>query len=450
MNLIDAVIEKVRQGCEEWALTPLEHRIAVLNSFKQVLSDGTEELALTISQETGKPLWEARQEVQSMIHKIPLTIQAYRERNAVTELQVSQGKSYTRFKPYGVVAVLGPFNFPGHLPNGHIAPALLAGNGVIFKPSEYTPRTGELSRKYWIKGGLPENVFEVLQGGREIGSSLVNHPGIDGIFFTGSFETGKIFAEHFSKETGKILALEMGGNNPLLVSSVQDLQAASLVAIQSSFLSAGQRCSCARRLIVLEGDNGDRFLEVLVETAKKIRVGKYTDVPEPFMGPVISLAAAEKILNSTAALREKGGIDLLPLKQVDPNSPLLTPGIMDVTACQERPDEEIFGPFLQVIRVKDFNEGIKEANRTRFGLTAGLLSDKEEEYEQFYRKVKAGVINWNLPLTGASSANPFGGTGCSGNNRPSGYFAVDYCSYPVASLENPLLSAPKNLIGIDL
>lgn len=448
MSLVDTAVRKANKSWEEWGFSPIENRVAILNSFKQVLTDNLEELALAIAQETGKPLWESRQEVQAMIGKIPLSIQAYMERTSPIQRKVPQGTAFTRFKPFGVVAVLGPFNFPGHLPNGHIAPALLAGNAVLFKPSEFTPRVGELTRSYWLKAGVPEGILQVLQGGKEMGSALVNHSGIDGLFFTGSWETGKLFSEHFAQETGKILALEMGGNNPLVVTTIQNPLAAALTTIQSAFLTAGQRCSCARRLIVTEGTPGDNFLKVLIETSQKIHVGPYTDIPEPFMGPVISLAAAQKISKSVAALREKGGKDLLTMRQLDPSLPFLTPGIMDVTSVAERPDEEIFGPFLQVIRVKNFEEGVAEANRTRFGLTAGLLSDQEEEYAYFYRKVRAGIINWNLPLTGASSASPFGGTGCSGNNRPSAFFAADYCSYPVASLENPLLNSPPNMIGL--
>lgn len=450
MNRVDNAIHIATSAFELWSDTPLAKRSEILLRFKEVLSERLEEFTLTIAQETGKPLWESRQEVQSMIAKIPLAIQAYGERSHPSDRKAALGHAYTRFKPHGIVAVLGPFNFPGHLPNGHIAPALLAGNVCIFKPSEFTPRTGELALHCWHEAGLPSGVLQVLIGDKEMGAALVNHPGIDGIFFTGSFPTGKYFAEQFAGDTGKILALEMGGNNPLVITEVDDLLAAALIAIQSAFLTAGQRCSCARRLIVVEGKGSERFLQMLVDTTLKIRYGLYSDVPEPFMGPVISMDAAKKILGQVAQLRAAGGKDLIALKQVNPLTPLLGPGIMDVTDCQNRPDEEIFGPFLQVIRVKNLEEGIAEANDTRFGLTAGLLSDDPEEYRLFYKRIRAGVINWNLPLTGASSASPFGGTGHSGNHRPSGYFAADYCSYPVASLESPTILFPTPVIGIDL
>jgi len=450
MNAIDKAVKRAREAWEDWGFSPIATRIEVLNRFKGILTEYLEEFTLTIAQETGKPLWEARTEVQAMIQKIPLAIQAFHERTHPTSRKVPQGDAYTRYKPFGVIVVLGPFNFPGHLPNGHIAPAILAGNAVLFKPSEYTPRVGEMTLRCWHEAGLPEGILQVIQGGKEVGSALVQHRGIDGLFFTGSWPTGKQLAERFAADTGKILALEMGGNNPLVVTSVKDPIAAALVTIQSAFLTAGQRCSCARRLIVLKGPEGDRFLKTLIETTQKIRVGLYTDIPEAFMGPVISLNAAHHILEAAQFLRQRGGKDLLKMEQPKANIPLLTPGIMDVTACSERPDEEIFGPFLQVIRVKNLEQGIKEANNTRYGLTAGLLSTSAEEYDHFFKKVRAGVINWNLPLTGASSQGPFGGVGCSGNNRPSAYFAADYCSYPVASLENPLILPPSPIIGISL
>lgn len=407
-----------------------------------------ESFAEAISIETGKPLWESKTEVQAMIGKIALCIDAQTKRCAEMHPAHPVAQAVSRHRPYGVVAVLGPFNFPGHLPNGHIVPALLAGNTVIFKPSEQTPLVGQLTIKCWEKAGLPSGVINLLQGGRWTGAYLSEHE-IDGLFFTGSFGTGQWLAEKFVNTPERILALELGGNNPLIVSQVQDVKAAALLTVQSAYLTAGQRCTCARRLIVVEKSCPQEFTEELLRTIAAIRIGPYTDRPEPFMGPVISPETAKGLLDSQMELYLKGGKPLLAMQQKfsfeASLAGFLTPGLIDMTDVRKRPDDEIFGPLLQLIRVPDFETALKIANKTDFGLCAGLLSDSREEYQLFYRTIKAGVVNWNMPLTGASSALPFGGIKFSGNHRPSAYYAADYCSYPVASLELDTVTMPYSL-----
>ena len=343
-----------------------------------------------------------------------------------------------------MVAVFGPYNFPGHLPNGHIVPALLAGNAVIFKPSELTPWTAQETVRLWAEAGLPAGVIALLQGARDTGAALAGHAGIDGLFFTGSSATGALLHKNFAGHPDKILALEMGGNNPLIVEGVQDIDAAVHHIVQSAFVSAGQRCTCARRLLVPQGAWGDALLARLVEVTAKLRVGKYDAEPAPFMGAVISSAAAEALLQAQAAMLAAGGKALLEMRRLTPDAALLSPGIIDTTAAA-RPDEEYFGPLLQVIRYADFDQAIAIANDTRFGLAGGVLSDERALYERYLLESRAGVVNWNKPLTGASSAAPFGGVGASGNHRASAYYAADYCAYPVASLECDSLTVPAQL-----
>ncbi|MNE00217.1 N-succinylglutamate 5-semialdehyde dehydrogenase [compost metagenome] len=331
------------------------------------------------------------------------------------------------------------------MPNGHIVPALLAGNTVVFKPSELTPKVAELTVKCWIEAGLPAGVLNLVQGGRETGIALAANPGIDGLFFTGSSRTGNLLHQQFAGRPDKILALEMGGNNPLVVDRVADLDAAVYTIVQSAFISAGQRCTCARRLLVPEGAWGDSLLVRLVEVCKTIKVGAFDQQPAPFMGSVISLAAAKALLDAQAQMLAQGGVGLLEMTQPQPAAALLTPGIVDVTAVAQRSDEELFGPLLQVIRYADFDEAIAQANDTQYGLAAGLLSDSNARYQQFWLQSRAGIVNWNKQLTGAASSAPFGGVGASGNHRASAYYAADYCAYPVASLETPSLSLPATL-----
>jgi len=447
---VDNACEAASKAFEAWSNCTFNERIEYLHCFRDELEEEKENLALLIAQETGKPLWESKGEVEAMIAKIAISVSAYHERCPNGTLPNTSQVIKTFHKPHGVAVVLGPFNFPGHLPNGHIIPALLAGNTVIFKPSELTPATGEAIMNIWQKSGLPKGVLNLLQGGKETGSLLAEHAKINALFFTGSWETGKWLSEKFAPHPEKILALEMGGNNPLVIDAVQDLHTAAYLTIQSAFLTAGQRCTCARRLIVLK-DVKEAFITKLLAMTAKIQIGAFDSTPEPFMGPVIHVKAAEKLLKKQEDLILLGGIPLLQMKQINSALPFLTPGIIDVTEIDQVPDEEIFGPLLQITAVKNLAEAIEKANETAYGLCAGIISDEPEHFDLFYREVRAGVINWNTPTTGASSAAPFGGIGKSGNHRPSAYYAADYCSYPVASTESyPLIKPAKTSPGISI
>ncbi|WP_454255792.1 succinylglutamate-semialdehyde dehydrogenase [Pseudomonas sp. Marseille-Q8238] len=448
---VDAAVRAARAAFPAWARRSLDERIAVLERFAATLKTHADELARCIGEETGKPLWESATEVTSMVNKVAISVQSYRERTGTKSGPLADATAVLRHKPHGVVAVFGPYNFPGHLPNGHIVPALLAGNAVVFKPSELTPKVAELTVKCWSEAGLPAGVLNLVHGARETGAALAAHAGIDGLFFTGSSRTGNLMHSQFAGRPDKILALEMGGNNPLVVDQVADLDAAVYTIIQSAFISAGQRCTCARRLLVPQGEWGDKLLARLVAVSSTIKVGRFDEQPAPFMGSVISLDAAEHLLKAQRQLIERGALSLLDMSQPLANAALLTPGILDVTDVTERIDEEFFGPLLQVIRYTDFDAAIAEANNTQFGLAAGLLSDSAERYQQFLIESRAGIVNWNKQLTGAASSAPFGGVGASGNHRASAYYAADYCAYPVASLESETLSLPATLTpGVSL
>lgn len=442
---VDAAVTAARQAFSAWAGQSLDSRIAVLERYAVYLKDRAQQLAQAIGEETGKPLWEAATEVNSMVGKVAISIQSYRERTGEKSGPLGDATAVLRHKPHGVVAVFGPYNFPGHLPNGHIVPALLAGNCVLFKPSELTPKVAELTLHCWIEAGLPEGVLSLLQGGRETGVALAGHPGIDGLFFTGSSRTGNLLHAQFAGRPDKILALEMGGNNPLIVDQVADVDAAVYTIVQSAFISAGQRCTCARRLLVPQGQWGDALLARLVQVAGQLRVGRFDEQPSPFMGSVISLQAAAQLMQAQQDLLAGGATALLAMTQPQASSALLTPGILDVSAVAERPDEEFFGPLLQVIRYDSFESAIAEANATAYGLAAGLLSDSRARFEQFWLHSRAGIVNWNKQLTGAASTAPFGGIGASGNHRASAYYAADYCAYPVAGLESESLTLPATL-----
>ena len=441
---IDSAVQVARGAFSSWRELGFARRAELVQRFKVLLQEYQEHLAQCIGRETGKPLWESRTEVASMIGKVDISIAAYLARTGEQASDGPAGHAVLRHRPHGVVAVFGPYNFPGHLPNGHIVPALLAGNVVLFKPSELAPLVAQETVKLWLQAGLPKGVLSLLQGGRETGVVLARHPGLDGLFFTGSSQTGEALHRQFAGQTEKILALEMGGNNPLIVDQVADLDAAVHHTIFSAFVSAGQRCTCARRLLVPNTEAGDQFLARLIAVAGKLKVGAFDEQPQPFMGAVISPAAAQHLLAAQAHLLKLGATVLLELRQLVPGTGLLCAGIVDVTGVTA-PDQEYFGPLLQVIRYASFDEALRLANATRFGLAAGLLSDREDLYQQFLSQIRAGIVNWNKPLTGASSAAPFGGIGGSGNHRPSACYAADYCAYPVASIEADKVVLPEQL-----
>ncbi|WP_218997520.1 succinylglutamate-semialdehyde dehydrogenase [Shewanella algae] len=442
---VEAAVAAAREAQFDWFMLGFDGRLQVIEAYRDQLEAHKAEIADTIAQETGKPLWETATEAGAMIGKIGLSVAAYHKRTGETENELPAGRAVLRHKPHGVVAVFGPYNFPGHLPNGHIVPALLAGNTVVFKPSELTPKVAELMLKLWEKAGLPAGVINLVQGEVETGKALASHPQLDGLFFTGSSRTGHLLHQQYAGHPGKILALEMGGNNPLIVKGISDIKAAVHEIIQSAYISSGQRCTCARRLYIEKGEQGDALIAALVAAVKAIAVGPWNAEPQPFMGSMISEAAAKGMVAAQRNLQNLGGVSLVELTHIESGTGMVSPGLIDVTEVIELPDEEYFGPLLQLVRYSSFDRAISLANDTRYGLSAGLLADSREDYDYFLARIRAGIVNWNKQITGASGAAPFGGVGASGNHRASAFYAADYCAYPVASMEADGLSLPQAL-----
>ena len=444
---VDAEVAAARAGWAGWAARPLAVRVETLRRFANVVRQRADAFADLLARETGKPVWEARGELDSVIAKVDISVAAYAERSAQRRMEGSMGvKTAVRHKPHGVLAVLGPFNFPAHLPNGHIVPALIAGNAVVFKPSEKTPATGEMLVACYREAGVPEECIRLVLGGPDEGKALAAHAGIDGLLFTGSARTGLALNRQFASRPDKILALELGGNNPIVAWDTPDIATAAAIVVQSAFATAGQRCTAARRLIVEDGKH-EALVEAVSALAGRLIVDHPHAVPAAFMGSVIDNEAADQLGEAFLGLLMSGGRVIRHLERPDAKLPFLLPGIIDVTEVAQRPDEELFGPVLQIVRVPDFEAAIVEANATRYGLSASLLSQTPALYDRFWAGVRAGVINWNRPTNGAPSNAPFGGVGWSGNHRPSAYYAADYCAYPVVSNEAEQLRAA---IGVGL
>ncbi|MEM9704963.1 MAG: succinylglutamate-semialdehyde dehydrogenase [Pseudomonadota bacterium] len=440
---VESAVLAARRAQPDWGRRPVSERIDILEKYRDIILRDAEKLARLISRQTGKPLWETKTEAAAVAGKIDISVRAHNERTGDKTLSAGETNSRLRHRPHGVLAVLGPFNFPAHLPNGHIVPALIAGNTVVFKPSELAPAPGAFLAEALEEAGAPPGVFNLLQGGRETGEALVNAD-VNGLLFTGGQRTGAALARQLADRPDKILALELGGNNPLVWWDTDDRLAAAYAVVQSAFLTAGQRCTCARRLIVPEGADGDAAIAALLDmTARVIVADPFAD-PQPFMGPVISRDAAERLDREFASLIGFGGKVLHQPTLGAAPSAFFSPGVIDMTKADDAPDEELFGPILQIYREPNFDAAIARANATRFGLSAGLLSDDPQHWDEFRAHIRAGIVNWNRQTTGASSAAPFGGVGLSGNHRPSAYYAADYCAYPVASMESETLSPPPD------
>jgi succinylglutamic semialdehyde dehydrogenase len=444
---VDELVGRARRAWPAWAAHPLSTRIELMRRFSNEVLKESEKLALTIARETGRPLWEANGEVENVVARVELAVKAYAERTSQRKHDnAMQGTSAVRHKPHGVMAVLTPFNFPAQIPAAHIVPALIAGNVVVFKPSEKTPATGEQLARCFSRAGVPAAVVQVAFGGPETGQSLVAHDGIDGVLFTGSAHTGISINRKLAARPDKIVSLQMGGNNPIVVLDTPKIADAAVLVMQSAFATTGQRCTCARRLIVTSSMY-DALIAEIRSLADRIVVGGPFDDPAPFMGPVIENAVADGLTESFLYLLSNGGRAIKHLVRPDEARPYLSPAIIDVTAMKDRPDVELFGPILQVVRIDDLDEAIVEANHTRFGLVASLVGGTPQEYNRFWANMRAGMVNWNRPTTAESQSVPSGGVGLSGNHRPSGHYAADTCAYPVSSAE---MEQPRAVIGVGL
>ena len=427
---VTTAVEAAHKAFQSWSRIPQSDRTAIVERYAEEIGSRTDEIAKVISRDMGKALWESRAEAGAMNAKVAISEKSQVERAGVKFQETTFGSMHLRHRPHGVMAVFGPFNFPGHLPNGHIVPALLAGNTCVFKPSEQAPSVAEIMVEAFEAAGLPEGCLNVVHGGRETGGALLN-ANINGLLFTGSERAGTYFHRHFAGRPNIILALEMGGNNPLIIWDPADVEAAADIAAQSSFFTTGQRCSCARRVILPEGRWGDDVVEAIVARAKGLKIGAWTE-EDIFMGPLVSEAAANQAIEFQMMLSKAGGKSIRRLKRMDRGGGFVSAGVIDVTGA-DVPDEELFGPLMQIVRVPDFETAIARANDTKYGLSGGLVCDDDARWIEAHENMRAGILNRNRPTAGASGAMPFGGPGLSGNYRPGAYYAADYCAWPQAS-----------------
>lgn len=440
---IDEVVFSAEEAFKSWSQLPINERYNHLSRFSDCLKESQYSLAEVFSKETGKPLWESLKEVEAIIDLVPFSLESYGKRCAGMVKDDAKGQYVNRHRPHGILSVMGCYTFSAQFSHAHIIPALLSGNTVLFKPSEKTPLSAEKITECWKQADLPPSVFNLVQGGEATEEHIYMHPSIQGLFFNGSYSKALSISRYFGSTPSKILTIETGGNNALIIDEIDDFQAAVYHTVQSAFLSSGQKNTCAKRLIVCENEKLEEFISLLVSVIQSISIGPYTEIPEPFMGPVISEAQANHLLLLQEQCMKMGGNAYVSMKHIKKNTGFLSPGLIDMSGVKEKKEEEMLGPFLQLIRVKDLDEAIQEANSTRFGLSAGIFTKTKERYYYFLRRIRAGLVNWNVSLNQTAPNLPFGGIQESGNHRPSGFYAADYCSYPVSSVEKKQLEIPS-------
>ncbi len=461
-DLTDLIIEapfehdRIEQACARakdaykgWSRLSMDERKNYLLRFKEVLQSHQAQLTEAIARDTGKPLWEAKTEAAALVSKIDITmnhsLQLVKEERISNALPNVDG--VIRFKSRGVMAVIGPFNFPVHLPNGHIIPALLMGNTIVFKPSEQTPAVCQVYAQMFHLAQFPPGVFNMVYGDGEAGRKLVVNENVDGILFTGSYEVGLKIKQETLTHYWKILALEMGGKNSTVIWDDADLEKATYETLIGAFMTSGQRCACTSRIFVHE-KIADQFIEKFYQAAKKLSIGHWTE--EVFMGPLINAAAVEKYIRFQEIANRENCESLMRGKALDlkHKGHYVTPSIHLVQKFDPKSvyqKSEIFGPNVAIYRVTDFDQTMDMINSTGFGLVMALFTKDEALYRKALIEAKVGILNWNRTTNGASSRLPFGGMGKSGNDRPSAHFAIQYCSIPVASLEDGTAFDPKQI-----
>ncbi|AHZ85778.1 succinylglutamate-semialdehyde dehydrogenase [Bdellovibrio bacteriovorus] len=452
---IDEACVAAKKAYMGWAMLSVDERRGYLMRLKELFDSHAEQMAQVISRDTGKPTWEALTEAKALGAKIDITLN--QSLNLVAEERIPnalpQVEGVIRYRSRGVMAVVGPFNFPAHLPNGHIIPALIAGNTVVFKPSEQTPAVGQFMAEIYEKAQFPPGVFNLVQGAGAAGGRLVANEHVDGILFTGSYEVGLKIKQETLNHYWKILALEMGGKNATVVWDDADMDKAIYESLVGSYMTAGQRCSCTSR-IILHPKIADEFTERFYQAAKKLSIGHWTE--NTFMGPLINEAAVEKYIRFQEIANRENCESLMRGKALDLKHKgyYVTPSIhlvnkFDPNSVYQK--SEIFGPNVAIYQSDNFDEAMNIVNSSGYGLVMALFSKNKELYEQALLKARVGLLNWNRTTNGSSSRLPFGGMGKSGNDRPSAHFAIQYCTVPVASLEDATPFDPTKILpGMNL
>ncbi|MBX3268265.1 MAG: aldehyde dehydrogenase family protein [Acidobacteria bacterium] len=424
-------VESAFNAFRDWKRTPPPARGKIVARAARLMEERKEELAAAITREEGKTLAEARGELTRAINVVEFC--AGESRRMVGETIPSElpaNFAYTIKEPHGVVAAITPWNFPVAIPAWKIAPALVAGNTAVFKPATLTPKTAVMLTELFNEAGLPPGVLNLVLGsGSEAGDEILNHPAVKAVSFTGSTETGlKIYAQVAPR--GVKVQAEMGGKNPVVVLEDCDIALAVESTAQGAFGSTGQRCTATSRAIVID-KIADEFVEKIVERAKSFRLGPGDD-PTTDIGPSVDESQFKTVLKYIDIGREDGAELLCGGRRAEveglENGWFVEPTVFDrVTTDMRIAREEIFGPVLSVLRVKDYEEAMAVANDSEYGLSSSVFTNDVNSMYRFIEDIETGMTHVNSPTTGGEAHIPFGGIKNTGlGAREQGSTSLDF------------------------
>lgn len=438
---IDRVVESAQKGFETWRKLSFEDRIIYLKKYQEAVRLRKDEIATALALEVGKPLWEAKTEAAALDSKVTVTITDSYERIKQETIKgvMPNIDGHVIYRPLGPSLVIGPFNFPCHLANGQILAALLAGNSVIFKPSEKTIYSAQLMIECFHQAGFPEGVVNMINGTGHTSGKLTSDKRIRGIFFTGSRGVGLKILENTHKDLNKLVALELGGKNSTIIHHDTNIDHALPELLRACFLTTGQRCT-STSMILIHKKIEQEFINQFKAVTERIRVGHPLSTPDPFMGPLIDQHAEKMYFDFCEFGKQEGAEEILSPKKLDVGYKgfYVSPSIH----YAKKPNlkgkfiqEEIFGPNCFFIPYEDIEEAIHIANCTEYGLASSVYTRTPEIYQLCLRDIEAGLVNLNRSTVGATARLPFGGLKNSGNHRPAAVSMIDHCVGTVASLE---------------
>lgn len=414
-----------------WRETPAPARGRIIARAARLMEDRREDLAATLTREEGKTLAESRGEINRAINVIEFCAGESRRMNGETiPSELPANFAYTIKEPHGVVACITPWNFPIAIPAWKVAPALVAGNTVVMKPAESTPATAVCLIEIFQEAGVPPGVLNLVLGkGSEVGTEIADHPAVRAISFTGSTETGlKIYQQ--GARRGVPVQCEMGGKNPVVVLEDCDMELAVESTAQGAFGSTGQRCTATSRAVVIDRI-ADEFVERIVDRAKKFRLGDGSD-PKTDIGPSVDERQFNTVLKYIDIGREDGAQLICGGRRADgenlSNGYFVEPTVFDkVTSDMRIAREEIFGPVLSVLRVKDYDEALIVANDSEYGLSSSVFSNDANDIYRFIKDIETGMTHVNSPTTGGEAHIPFGGVKSTGiGPREQGSTSLDF------------------------
>jgi aldehyde dehydrogenase (NAD+) len=432
-----AAVNAARAAYPAWRRTSRVLRAECFDRLAQLIKRDTDSISELMARECGKNITECRAEVLEGLHMVQYVFgQGRMPYGEVLASEIADKDAYTRRKPWGVVGVITPWNFPFAVPLWMLGPSLLEGNTALFKPSEDTPTVGQRLVELFSEAGFPAGTVNLLQGDGSVGETLVRNPGINVVLFTGSYDVSKRIQEISASMPDRLVAAEMGGKNAVIVCDDARFDLAVTAGIVSAFKTTGQRCVSASRILVHQ-DLMDRYARAFVDTARRLKFGDPLD-DRNFAGPVIHQESVAKVLRYNELAKQEGARVLLDGAEVQPlpgsRGCYLSPFVYQAEA---KPNlrttrEEVFGPHVALIPFKDDEDAVRIANDTEYGLSMAVITESYRKMRYFRDECDYGMGYVNLPCIGAEVHLPFGGVKKSGNGHPSAAGLVEAVTHRTA------------------